>query len=187
MASFDSALASNPLLQTWDRTPHGLPPFHEIQPSHFESALVYAMEQHVQDVKNIVDDESTPSFDNTIARLDRSGSLFDKVSETFDNLCSSHGVPELQAVELKMASPLAAHHNQIITFPGLFAKIETIYNNRLNLGLTDEQITASTKVYTEALDPVLPQTAIKIMKKVYTTIQENAGGSIIKFMEVNSH
>ena len=135
--SFDAA---NPLLQEWKHTPHGIPPFTDILPSHFESALQYSMQEHIKEVQGIAANPEEATFDNTIATLDRSGALFSKVCETFENLCSSNGVPELQEVELKMAGPLAAHYNTIATIPGLFARIDAIYQNRQSLQLNSEQI-----------------------------------------------
>jgi peptidyl-dipeptidase Dcp len=134
-------LANNPLLQEW-QTPFGVPPFHLIQPQHFESALQYAMKQHLEEVTIMAANPETPSFANIIAPFDRSGSLLSKVCDTFENLCSSNGVPELQAIELKMASPLAAHSNAVMTIPGLFAKIDAVHEARHSseLALNEEQI-----------------------------------------------
>lgn len=138
MSTFTST--NNPLLQDWSSKNYGLPPFTSITPSMFEPALNTGMEEHLKEVSEIVSNPASPTFENTIAALDRAGSLFNKVQDTFSNLCSSNGVPELQAVELKMAGPLAAHYNKIATFPGLFAKIDAIYNQRQALDLNAEQI-----------------------------------------------
>lgn len=135
-----STSTESPLLKEWNHTPHGLPPFTEIEPSQFEAALQFAMQEHIREVQVIAANTEEATFDNTIATFDRSGTLFSKVCETFENLCSSNGVPELQAVELKMAGPLAAHYNQLATIPGLFAKIDAVYNQRHALNLNSEQI-----------------------------------------------
>ncbi len=134
-------LATNPLLQEWS-TPFGIPPFNVLQPAHYEPALTFAMKHHLDEVRAIAAAEHAEgaTFANIIAPFDRSGTLLYKVCETFENLCSSNGVPELQAVELKMASPLAAHSNAIMTIPGLFAKIDAVYTARHSSGLNDEQI-----------------------------------------------
>lgn len=130
---------TNVLLQDWSTTNHGLPPFEKITPDLFEDALNVSMEEALKEVASIVSNESAPTFENTILALDRSGSLFNQVQDTFSNLCSSNGVPELQAVELKMAGPLAAHYSKIATYPGLFPKIDAVYQARHSLGLNSEQ------------------------------------------------
>lgn len=128
-----SALAANtdenPLLQEWT-TPLGVPPFAAIKAEHFEPALRLAMHRHLDEVRAIAANPEPATFANTVAAFDRAGALLSRVCETFENLCSSHGVPELQAVELKMAAPLAAHHNAVMTTPGLFQRIEAVHSAR---------------------------------------------------------
>lgn len=130
----------NPLLQDWTVNEFGLPPFSTAKPSDFESAIRESMKLQIAELQAIVQNNDPASFENTIAAFDRSGSVFQQVTNMFDNLCSSNGVPELQAVELKMAAPLAAHQNQISSLPGLFDRINKVYESRLDSGLNSEQI-----------------------------------------------
>jgi peptidyl-dipeptidase Dcp len=140
MSQFDNLLQTNPLLKDWSGKPYGFAPFDEIKAEHFEPALKFSMEKHLQEVQGIVSNSEAPTFENSISILDRAGALFTKVSETFDNLCSSLGTPDFQEVELKMAGPLASHYNKIATLPGLFPRIDTVHAHRHNLGLNPEQI-----------------------------------------------
>eukprot|EP01038_Epipyxis_sp_PR26KG_P011918 gene11918-15950_t len=138
MSSFDDN--SNPLLNEWPEN-YGLPPFGLIKSEHFEPALKFAMTKYTDDVKSIVENPASATFENTIAAFDRVGQLFYRVNGVFDNLCSSNGVPELQAVELKMAGPLAQFDNMIYTYPGLFSRINTVYEARQHSnGLSNEQM-----------------------------------------------
>ena len=75
----------NPLLQPWD-TPHGLPPFAQVLPEHFEPALHHAMQLHRAEVAAIAGQAQAPSFDNTLAAFDRSGRLLGAVAMVFYNL-----------------------------------------------------------------------------------------------------
>jgi peptidyl-dipeptidase Dcp len=140
MSQFDNLLQTNPLLKDWSGKPYGFAPFDEIKAEHFEPALKFSMEKHIQEVHGIVSNSEAPTFENSISILDRAGALFTKVSETFDNLCSSLGTPDFQEVELKMAGPLASHYNKIATLPGLFPRIDAVHAHRHNLGLNSEQI-----------------------------------------------
>lgn len=135
-------IPTNVLLQDWSTNEFGLPPFATAKPSDFEEALTTAMKMHIEEVRGIAQNPEEPSFENTVAAYDRSGAVYQQVANMFDNLCSSHGVPELQAVELKMAGPIAAHHNQLSTLPGLFARFDAIHAQRNNagLGLSAEQV-----------------------------------------------
>lgn len=140
MSSFEQvAAAKNPLLDDWSQYEHGFPPFDQLKASDYESALNHAMEENLKDVKAIVENDNEPTFENTIVALDNAGELFDKVMLTFDNLCSSIGTPEYQEIEMKMAAPLADHHNKIAAYPGLFPKIDKVYQQRHELNLTDVQ------------------------------------------------
>jgi len=99
------------------------------------------MKQHLDELSTIASNSEPPTFENTIAPFDRSGRLFYRVNNMFDNLCSSNSPPELQAVELKMASHVASHYNKITSLPGLFHRINTIYESRLTSGeYTAEQL-----------------------------------------------
>ncbi len=130
---------TNPFLTNWTEN-HGVPPFQLIKPSHFEPAFNAAMKEHFEELKAIANHVEPANFENTIATFDRAGTLYNKVSECFSNLCSSNGVPELQEVELKMAGPLAAHQNQVYTFPGLFQRINAVYEAREGAGYSREQL-----------------------------------------------
>jgi len=68
----------NPLLRSWSDQPFNLPPFKEINPTHFEPALQVAMEAHTSDLESIANSGSN-SFDDILGAYDRSGSLYSKV------------------------------------------------------------------------------------------------------------
>lgn len=129
---------SNPLLQPWD-TPHGLPPFADVRPEHFRPAFDAALKQHRADIEAIAACGDPPSFDNTVAALDRSGRLFARIEALFYNLASSETSPALQAVERELAAPLAAHNNAIYMHAGLFRRLDALHERRDRLDLTPEQ------------------------------------------------
>ncbi len=129
---------SNPLLQPWN-TPYGLPPFEATRAEHFEPAFETALQQHLAEIDAIGTDAQPPSFDNTIAALDRSGRLLRRIEAMFSNLASSETSPALQAVELRMAPRLAAHGSAISMHRPLFARIDALYRARDTLALSAEQ------------------------------------------------
>ena len=129
---------SNPLLLPWT-TAHGLPPFESVRAEHFEPAYEVALAQHLAEVDAIAADANPPSFDNTIAAIDRSGRLLDRIEGLFHNLTSSETSPALQAVEMRMAPKLAAHSSAFFMHRALFARIDALHAQRETLGLTPEQ------------------------------------------------
>jgi peptidyl-dipeptidase Dcp len=130
----------NPLLQPWI-TKYGLPPFDEIEAHHYKPAILNAFSVHIEEVKAIVDNEEAPSFENTICAYDKCGGLLKKILRVFYNLCSSDCPPDLQKVQLEMSAPLAEHKSAITCYPGLYSRISTVYENRLqNLSYNSEQL-----------------------------------------------
>ncbi len=128
----------NPLLQPWT-APHGLPPFQSIQAAHFAPAFDAALAEHLADIARISGSPQPPSFENTIAALDRSGRALDRIAALFYNLTASETSPTLQAVERDMAPRLAAHNNAVYTNSALFARIDALHEQRGTLELNAEQ------------------------------------------------
>jgi peptidyl-dipeptidase Dcp len=172
----------NQLLSNWDATTEfGLPPFSQIRVEDFEPAFCVAMNSHLDDLKAIVDNDATPTFVNTVEAFDRAGSIFSKVSYTFDNLCSSNGVPELQLVEAKMAGPIAAHSNKVFTFPGLFAKIDSVNTDRQSQSLNAEQLRLVERIHLDFVRAGAKFDAA--MQKRYAVITEEMANLETKFTQ----
>lgn len=129
---------SNPLLQDWTG-PHGLPPFADIQPAHFQPAFDTALAAHRAEIDAIAAQAEAPTFANTVAAFDASGRLLTKLEHLFYSLAASATSPELQAAQRALAAPLAAHGSAIYMHAGLFARVEALFEQRERLGLTPEQ------------------------------------------------
>src|ERR671912_509082 len=129
---------TNPLLENWDE-PFGLPPFERVRPEHFAPAFEQAMAAHNAEIERIASASAGPSFENTIATLDRSGRLLRRTEQLFFNLAASETSPQLQAVERHFAPKLAANENAILLNQKLFARIEELYAQRSTLSLSTEQ------------------------------------------------
>lgn len=122
-------MRNNPLLRDWTVTePYGLPPFSEIEASHFAPAFDVSMSSMLHELKEIAENPESPTFENTIAAFDRAGGILDRTGKVFSNLCSSNCPAALQAVQLLLAPILAAHESKVFTFPGLFPKISTVHD-----------------------------------------------------------
>ncbi|HEY0858476.1 MAG TPA: M3 family metallopeptidase [Albitalea sp.] len=129
---------SNPLLQPWD-TPYGLPPFDRVRPEHFKPAFDEALRLHLADIDAIAGNPEPPTFDNTVAALDRCGRLFARLEAMFYNLTSSETSPALQEAERDLAAPLAAHNNRVYMHAGLFRRVDALHEQRERLALSAEQ------------------------------------------------
>jgi peptidyl-dipeptidase Dcp len=129
---------ANPLLGTWV-APYEAPPFAAIRPEHFRPAFDRAMADHMAEVEAIAEAHDSPTFDNTIAALERSGQALTRVSAVFRALAGAHTSDALMAIERDMAPLLAAHRNRIHLHDGLYARIKVLWDHGAELGLAPEQ------------------------------------------------
>ncbi|MEM1448786.1 MAG: M3 family metallopeptidase [Planctomycetota bacterium] len=139
--------ADNPLLQQWE-TPFGAPPFDLIRAEHFESAFEVAMERHLVEVAAISSNADAPTFDNTVAALERCGADLSRVQRAFSALTSSATSDELRAIQTRMSPRLAAHRAKISLDEALFARIDALMEAGEALGLDDEQARVLERTHT---------------------------------------
>ena len=128
----------NPLLQSW-ATPFELPPFSEIAAEHFAPAFAQALAGHLAEVERIAADPAPPTFENTVAALERSGRPLWRIAATFFNLASADTNEALQAVEREIAPRLAAHRSAIAMNERLFRRVDEVFQARDRLALDAEQ------------------------------------------------
>ena len=129
-----AASADNPLL-TESTLPYQMPPFDKIKSEHFAPAFAVALPAHLKEVDAIAKSKDEPTFENTIIAMERTGRMLDRVNNTFSNLAGAHTNPVLQKTESEMAPKLAAHQDAIRLNPQLFARIQSLYDRRAQLGL----------------------------------------------------
>ena len=130
---------ANPLLASWEG-PYRLPPFALVKAEYFGPALDAAMQAHRGELRAIADAAAKPDFSNTIEALDKSGSLFARVTGLFFNLCSSRTDEALQAVETEYSPKIAAHLSSYLLDPSLFARVDAVHRERAGSGLSAVQI-----------------------------------------------
>jgi len=129
----------NPFFEDWT-APFGAPPLDKIKPEHFPPAYDRALAKHTAEVAAIAENRSSPSFDNVVLALEKSGRLLTRIEGVFGNLTSSATNEELQAIELEMAPRLSAHWSAILMHPVLFARLDELYQKRGSLGLDGESL-----------------------------------------------
>jgi peptidyl-dipeptidase Dcp len=137
---------TNPLLSAWTG-PYGLPPFDAIRAEHVEPAFEAALAAHRAELDAIATRPEAPDFDNTLAALDRAGRALTALEHLFSTLSASASSPELQAVQRRMAAPLAAHTNAIYLNAALFGRVERLHEQRASLGLPPESLRLLERVH----------------------------------------
>jgi peptidyl-dipeptidase Dcp len=138
LASCEGPKQENPFFTEYI-TPFGVPPFDEIENDHFMPAFEEGITLQEAEIDAIADNPEPPTFENTIAALDYSGNLLNKVSSVFYNYLSSNTSDELQAIAQDVAPMLSAHSDNISLNMELFERIQSVYEQKDLLALTEEQ------------------------------------------------
>ena len=128
---------ANPLLAE-STLPLHYPRFDQIHDADFQPALEQAMAGHRKEIEAIAANTDKPTFDNTIVAMERAGRPLSRVQTIFYNLTSANTNPQLQDVQRKMAPAFAAHQDEILLDPRLYARIDALYKQRDSLGLDAE-------------------------------------------------
>jgi peptidyl-dipeptidase Dcp len=131
-------MPDNPLLAAWSG-PFEVPPFGQIVPAHFRPAFERAMEEQRAALARVAADPAPPSFDNTVAAMERSGRVLARVDNVFSLLAGADADDAVMAIEREVAPLLAAHRNAIFTEAGLFRRMDALHARRADLHLTAEQ------------------------------------------------
>lgn len=79
-----------------------------------------------------------PTFENTFVPMEKSGRLLTRVMQAFNAVSGANTDDTLQKVQEDEAPKFAEHQDAIVMNDKLFARIETIYNQRDSLKLDPE-------------------------------------------------
>jgi peptidyl-dipeptidase Dcp len=139
----------NPLIQPWPGKFGGLPPFDKVRVEDFKPGLEAAMAERLAEIDAIANDPSPPTFENTIAAMERGGRALDRIFAMYGVHSSTMRTPEFQQVELEMEPRIAAFGDRIVQNEKLFGRIAAVYESREKAGLTPEQQRLVWLKYTE--------------------------------------
>ena len=128
----------NPLLAEW-HTPFGVPPFDQIEDTHYLPALRAGMKARKDEVEEIARNSEAPSFENTVEALERSGSALTRVRNVFYAVNSAHSNDQIRETAAQVAPELAALYDDIYLDRGLFERVKKVYEARETLNLDAEQ------------------------------------------------
>ncbi len=138
-AETSSAADENPLLAEWKGAYGGTPLFDRVKVADFKPALDAAMAEKLSEVERIAKNSAAPTFENTIAAMERTGRRLDRVQAVYGVWSSAMNDAEFQAVEREMSPKLAEFSDKITQNEALFKRIEAVYNSPEKAKLTSEQ------------------------------------------------
>ena len=88
-AKFQDSEKTNVFFTEW-KLPFGVPPFDQISDDDFLPAFQIAINEEQREIQTIIDNENSPTFQNTIEALERSGSSLRRVENVFHAIENSH-------------------------------------------------------------------------------------------------
>ncbi|MPL94683.1 Dipeptidyl carboxypeptidase [bioreactor metagenome] len=130
--------SKNPFFSEYENE-YGIPPFEKIKTEHYLPAFKEGINQQQAEFDAIAENTEAPTFENTIEALELSGVLLDKVSSVFFNLYSAETNDELAEIANEVSPLLSEHGDNLYLNDKIFARIKTLYLDKENLSLNDEQ------------------------------------------------
>jgi len=115
------------------------PDFATIQHEHYLPAFETGMKEQLEEVQLIANQTNSPTFENTLVAMEKSGETLGRVSSVFFNLSQSLSDEKIQQIEEEIAPKLAAHSDNIHLNAKLFARVDKLWQDREKLKLSEEQ------------------------------------------------
>ncbi len=144
--------SSNPVLAP-SGLPHNVLPFNKITASDLEAAVKEGIEYQNKAIAAIVNQRSVPTFENTIAALDRSSWELNRAVLALSNLEGACGDEAYQQAMQNITPMLSEHSANILLNERLFDRIKQVYDNRdREEGLTPEEKRLITETYASFAD-----------------------------------
>jgi peptidyl-dipeptidase Dcp len=126
------------------------------------------MRAQLAEIDAIASLAEAPTFDNTIAAMERSGQMLSRAVRVFFAMTQANTSDALQAIKEKVAPELAAHDDAIHLNPRLFARIEAIHSARAGLEPEARFLVERTHqrfVHAGARLPAADQTELRALNK----------------------
>ena len=137
----------NILLKDWTGPYQGVPPWDQVKPALFPQAIQFGIDEMLREVDAIAANPQHPSFENTIAALEKSGQRLDQVIAVFGVMTDNMSTPEYQALDKEWSPKLSAAYDKINLNGKLFERIASVYEHRDHVGLDAKQMRLLTRTY----------------------------------------
>jgi Zn-dependent oligopeptidases len=115
------------------------PDFTKITEDDYIPAFEQGMAIQKAEVAAIIANPESPSFDNTIVALEKSGRMLGRVARVFYALTGANTTDRLDQIDTEISPKLSAHQDSITLNPELFARVKAVYDARETLGLSLEE------------------------------------------------
>lgn len=141
-----AAERNNPFLEPYN-TPYNIPPFDRITTADYMPALEEGLKIYRGEIDAIANQKATPTFDNTILAMEKSGELTTRVMGVLMSLSEADSNPELQKVADEAMLLYGSTVDNVMMNDKLFERVKYLYDNRAKLGLNGPRRRAVEKSY----------------------------------------
>jgi len=122
-------------------------PFSSIKTEDYKPAILKAVELAREEINEIANSETKPTFENTVEALEFSGKKLDRVTSIFFNINSAETNEEIQKIAQEVSPVLSEFKNDIILNKDLFKRINEVYKSKDSLDMSPEETMLLEKKY----------------------------------------
>jgi Zn-dependent oligopeptidase len=127
--------------------PYKTPVFDFLKIEDFIPALEGLIQKSKLEIEEIISNSETPTFNNTVAALDFSGSELSEWTSLFFILHSANTDDEMQKIAPQFSEKITEYRNYVMTNKALFERIKYVWDHRKKATLSTEQFTLLEKTF----------------------------------------
>ena len=128
------------ILAKWPGPNGGVPPWDKVDAALFEPAMKKGAALMLAEIDAIANNTEPPTFDNTLAALERAGKPLGRAATLFFVMSSNRNTPEIQKLSAVIRPMVAKVSDQVNFNSKLFERVKAIYDRRNEGALKPEQI-----------------------------------------------
>lgn len=132
-------MSDNILLQQWTGPFSGVPAFDKMKVEDIKEAMETGMALRLKEIDVIANNTEAPTFENTIAEMERSGKVLNDVFSYYGIFRSNMSSPEFRAIESELAPKLSEYRSKVSQNPKLFKRIKAVYDGAKTTPLEADQ------------------------------------------------
>lgn len=121
--------SGNPLVKK-STLPYEAVPFDKITVADMEDAVIEGIRLQNEEISAITGNKETPTFENTVVALDRSGTVLNRAVLTLSNLESALGDTAIMNTMAKVTPQLSLHSTNILLNHELWERIKKVYETK---------------------------------------------------------
>jgi peptidyl-dipeptidase Dcp len=137
--TMDEAAMDNPFFVV-SELPYHAPRFDLIRDEHYLPAFERGIAEAAAEIEAIANNPEPATFENTIVAQERGGALLGRVSNVFFNLTGANTNDTMNEVRAQVIPMLSNLGDDVNLNPALFARVDSLYQSRNDLGLDAESV-----------------------------------------------